>query len=239
MKFPHIFDVYKVTKKLFRMKYLYSFIILALLSANVFAQSAVNIKDPKAKNILDNISQKLESYKSVEMAFDLILEFPGMEPEIQKGKIIQSGDKYFLDMQIQSVYCDGESLWMHMKNNNEVQWNNVEVAEEGGFMDPQSLLNLYKSGDYAYVISNEGVEEGVKIQQIEFKSLDSDVPYSKMRLTISSNQQEIKRMKIFSKDGSQFTLKISSILTDSNYPSETFIFDKSKFPGVHVEDLRI
>ena len=46
-------------------------------------------------------------------------------------------------------------------------------------------------------------------------------------------------MKVFSKDGSKFTLKIESMATNKIYPAEMFVFDKTKYPGVHVEDLRI
>ena len=221
------------------MKPFFTTLFLALFAFVMGAQNAVTIKDAEALRILDEISSTMSSYESVEMDFALELEFPGMEPEIQSGKIIQAGDKYFLEMQIQSIYSDGKSLWLHMKSNNEVQWNNAEAAAEGGFMNPSSLINLYKTGEFSFAITNEVVEDNQKIQQIEFKSLDDGAPYSKMRLSIVKGKNEVKRMKVFSKDGSKFTLKIESMATNKIYPAEMFVFDKTKYPGVHVEDLRI
>lgn len=222
------------------MRTILSILFLAILYVSVFAQAdAVNIKDPNALKLLDKISGEMASYASMEMNFELNLEFPGMEVEVQKGKIIQSGEKYFLDMDIQSIYCDGQSLWLFMKNNKEVQWTNVQEASSGGFMDPKTLMNLYKTGEYAYAITDEVVENGKKITQIEFKPLDKSSPYSKMRLSLYSDNTTLQSMKVFSKDGSRYTLLIKDIIKNKNYPANTFVFDKNAHPGVHVEDLRM
>ncbi|GLR17496.1 LolA family protein [Portibacter lacus] len=217
------------------MKYYIASVLFVLLGFNMNSQSSVDIKDPQAKVILDKISKTLESYSSVEMDFELEISFPGMEAEIQTGKIIQQGDKYYVNMDMQSVYSDGTSLWLHMKNNNEVQWSNAESAAAGGFMDPSSLLNMYKTGEYAYAITGEA--SGV--QSIEFKPLDSSSPYSKMRLEVVKGKNEVKQMTVFAKDASKYTMKIKEIISNKTYPDETFVFNKSKYPGVHVEDLRI
>lgn len=213
---------------------------MMLLMVSLQAQNdAKDFKDPKAKAILDKISNELSTYKSVEMDFDFELNWPGQEPEIQEGKIIQQGDKYFVDMAMQSVYCDGKSLWVHLKNNKEVQWNNASAASEGGFMDPNALINLYKSGDFAYAITNEASEDNEKILQIEFRPLTKDYPYQKLRLTIAQGKNKVKRMKVFSNDGSRYTMIIKDLKANQNYGDDTFVFNKEKFPGVHVEDLRI
>lgn len=210
--------------------------LLAVLIATAAGQnSAVDIKDEKAKVILDKISNELASFNSVEMDFELSISIPGSPAEVQKGKIIQQGEKYFVDMEMQAVYSDGKSLWLHMKNNNEVQWNNVEEAQNGGFMDPTSLINMYKTGDYAYAISGEG--EGN--QYIEFKPLDKSSPYAKMRLSVVKGKNRVNSMKIFGKDGYNYTMALSEMKSNMTYPDDTFVFDKSKHPGVHVEDLRI
>ena len=215
--------------------FLTMFMLAVLIAASTGQSSAVDIKDEKAKVILDKISDELASYESVEMDFEFIIEFPGSQAEVQKGKIVQKGDKYFVDMEMQSVYSDGKSLWLHMKNNKEVQWSNVEEAQAGGFMDPTSLINMYKTGEYAYAITGE--EEGN--QFVEFKPLDKESPYSKMRLSIVKGKNKVNSMRVFSKDGSNYTMKLSDMKSNMKYPDDTFVFDQSKHPGVHVEDLRI
>ncbi len=213
----------------------FGIVMMMLIAGTAFAQSAVDIKDAKAKAILDKISAELASYESVEMDFEFVIEFPGVAEEVQKGMMIQKDNKYFVDMEMQSVYSDGQSLWLHMKNNNEVQWSNVEEAQAGGFMDPTSLINMYKTGEYAYAVVGE--ENGN--QMIEFKPLDKASPYFKMRLSVVKGKNKVNSMKVFSKDGSNYTMKLSDMKSDITYPDATFVFDKTKYPGVHVEDLRI
>lgn len=222
------------------MRIIFAILFFSSFQLIAFAQSdAVNIKDPNAKKLLDKITGEMSSYNSLEMNFELNLEFPGMEVEVQKGKIIQSGEKYFLDMDIQSIYCDGQSLWLYMKKNKEVQLTNVQESTNGGFMDPKTLMNLYKTGDYAYAITDEVVENGRKITQVEFKPLDKASPYSKMRLSVYNDNSSLQSMKVFSKDGSRYTLLIKDIQKNKNYPENTFVFDKNAHPGVHLEDLRM
>ena len=222
------------------MKYLLSLLaFLLFLSVGKSQSKSAPIFDPAAKTVLDKISSELESYSSVEMEFDFEISFAGQQPEVQAGLIIQEGEKYFVDMPVQSIYCDGSSLWINLKNNKEVQLNNAEIAAEGGFMDPTALINMYKTGDFEYAISGEVNEEGKTIQQIEFKPIDSASPYSKLRLSIYKGKNEVKRMIVFSKDGSRYTMNIRKITANKTYPASIFVFDKSKHPGVHVEDLRI
>ena len=74
-----------MNKLLQRMKSLIASLFILALGFSTFAQeNVVNIKDPKAKVILDIISSQLESYKSLEMDFELNIQFPGQTAEIQK-----------------------------------------------------------------------------------------------------------------------------------------------------------
>jgi uncharacterized protein YukJ len=46
-------------------------------------------------------------------------------------------------------------------------------------------------------------------------------------------------IKVFTKNGSKFTLVINNITYDRNYTTDYFVFNNKKHPGVLVEDLRI
>jgi outer membrane lipoprotein carrier protein len=89
------------------------------------------------------------------------------------------------------------------------------------------------------MITAEPLLDGKKVTQIEFKPLDRDSEYSKMVLYVDEKSKEMAQMKVFSKDGGRYTLKINDIVANKKYAMETFTFDESKFPGIHIEDLRI
>ncbi len=196
--------------------------------------------DPEAKVILEKVSKKYENFKSLEIDFDMTIEIPEEDEVVQKGKMIQSGDKYYLDIPQMAIYCDGKIIWTHLKKQKQVQINNYEKDEESeDILSPKDVLKIYKGDNYFYVLMNEAYENGVMIQQIEFKPKDRDSEYSKMRVTIDKNTSEIMRLKVFVRDGSRYTFSIKNTNPDKNISADTFVFVRSKAPDVtDIEDLR-
>ena len=207
------------------------------------AQSSQFLKagdsDPKAKKILDALKKDYNSHKSIEVSFDLIIELPGQPKETQGGKLIQQGEKYFVSLSDQEVYCDGKLLWLYLKSMKEAQLNNAETGISEDFMSPKDMLRMYENGKYAYAIIGDAVENGTNVTQIEFKPLDKKSPYTKLRLSVNKKTNKAASLKIFSKDGSRYTLNVKNILPNKAYTPETFVFNAKKYPGVKVEDLRI
>ncbi len=218
-------------------------VILALLVGfGAMAQdnqfSKASDSDPKATAILESLKKKYQSYKTVSVNFDLKIEIAESDAENMKGKMYQAGDKYRVETDLQDVICDGETIWLHMKNNEEVQIMDMEESDdESGFLSPKDLLNFYEQGKYAYTLVYEGNEKGKYVQKIEFKPLDRDSEYSKMRMTVDKRSNTILRVKVFSKDGSRFTLDVLSWKGDVPFKSDFFTFDTDNYKG-HVEDLR-
>lgn len=223
------------------MKNILVVLIALCLSIGCFAQTATEVSDPEAKAILEKMRIKHEAYKSVAADFTLTIEIPEEDSEVQKGSIAQVGEKYRLDLEHQAIYSDGTSLWLFMKNSNEVQINDVDEFEEdeGELLSPQDLLRIYEKEDFIYHLINEDIENGVAIQQIEFKPTDRDSEYSKMRVTIDRKKTQILRIKAFSKDGSRYTMEVNKFMPNQKYTDADFIFDSSQYPDIFVEDLRI
>jgi len=160
------------------------------------------------------------------------------EPEVQKGQFWQQGDKYRLDAETQTMVSDGETLWLHLKNNEEVQINDVDEDDEE-LLSPQSFLKFYESEEFIYVLANEFPEKGVVVQQVEFKPLDEDSEYHKVRLTLNKKTNEMIRIKAFAKDGSRFTFELGKLIANPRLAGDTFQFLKSECPDCHWEDLRM
>lgn len=203
------------------------------------AKSIDESSDPKATKILDALKKKYDGFKTLEARFTLTLELPDNPPEIQKGMIVQKGEKYWLDMGEQAVISDGESLWLHLKKQNEVQINNLEESEDVQLMSPQDLLKIYESGDFIYGLTNETFVKGKAVQEIEFKPMDRNSDYTKMRVSVLKKAQQVQQIKVFARDGSRYTLTIDRLVPNKEFEDDYFVFDQSKYPGINVEDLRI
>ena len=229
------------------MKYILTILALSIFAFNVLAQEIPkeaqfeDQNDPEAKAILEKVSTKYESYKSLEIDFSMIIEIPEEDEVLQEGKIIQSGDKYYLDIPQLAIYCDGEIIWTHLKKQKQVQINDYEEEDSSEeIMSPKDVLKIYEGGNYFYVLMNEAYEKGVMIQQVEFKPKDRDSEYSKMRVTINKKTSEIMRLKVFSRDGSRFTFVIEKEKMNGSFNDDAFVFDKSKAPNdIDIEDLRL
>lgn len=212
---------------------------MLLITGMVNAQSAKEENDPKAKAILEKVRKKYESYPSMEMEFSLTVELPEQPKDIQRGKMMQKGAKYRLEMSGQTVICDGKSLWMVLPQNKEVQINHLPDADEDEeILSPQSFFRIHEKGNLAYILTNEYSANGKILQEIEFKPLDKYSDYSKLRLTVNKSTFEFVELKGFGKDGSRYTLAPVRFTPNKVFAESVFVFNKAAYPGFHVEDLR-
>ena len=150
------------------MKNIIAIFAFILISVTTFAQNTFSNKgesDPAATAILDKMRVKYESFKTLAVNFTLEIEFPGEPKDVQKGYLIQKGDKYRLEFPVQTMVSDGETLWLHLKEAEEVQINDVD-EEEGEVLSPSGMFKIYESKEFVYALINERSENGIVIQQI-------------------------------------------------------------------------
>lgn len=221
------------------MRFLFTFALALLLSLPSWSQyeSAID-SDPVAIKLLKKIKNQYLSTPAYQIDFIYDIELPGQATESQKGKLIQSGDNFRLEIADREIISDNETVWMFLSDMNEVQINDADFDDSEDFMSPSDVFSLDESKDFIFAISNHSKEEGKAITQIEGKPVDSDSDYSKMRLTIADKGTQVKRLKIFAKDGSRFTMHISAVNLDYQVSDDTFSFNPALYPDVTVEDLR-
>lgn len=226
------------------MKKLLIVLMLSTLAAGSFAQTGnlttAEESDPKAKAILEEIRKRFLSYKSLGADFTLDITLADEPTETQKGSLAQQGKKYRVEMGSQSVISDGATLWMILSYNKEVQISDMpeEGEMEGAILSPDAMLNFYDKGDFVYYLTNEYKDGSRIVQQIEFKPLDRNADYSKLRMNVNKAAKDIISVEAFAKDGSRYKLTIDKLYPNKAFAAGHFTFDKAKYPGYHVEDLR-
>lgn len=218
--------------------------IAMMLSLTLMAQSKGQLttsteSDPQAKAILDKMRKKYQGYQSLEASFSLEIQLPEQKKEIQQGKIAKLGKKYRVDMDAQSVLSDGTALWLILHRNKEVQINHVpDASMDESILSPEALFNFYDRGKFVYFLVNESTVNGKVIQDIEFKPLDKNAEFSKLRMSLDKATLSVISVTSFGKDGSRYTMKVNSLTPNKSFASTHFSFEKSKYPGYRVEDLR-
>ncbi len=209
------------------------------MSAQSNQYTSVEDSDPEATAILDEIKSKFNSYKSVGIDFSLEINIPDELPIKHTGTLTREGKKYNMETDQYVAICDGTAIWMVIKDQKEVQINDMpEEDEEAELFSPEGMLTFYEKGKFVYVLANAFMEDGIPVQQIEFKPLDPYSDYSKLRLTLNKKTKDIVRIEAFGKDATQYTLAISKIIPNKPTSPVLFAFDEQKYSGFHIEDLR-
>ncbi len=217
---------------------IFSFILLTI-SSLCFAQvpKGMGKSDPEAKKILDEVSTKFKSYKTVKANFALKVEnSSGKTQGSKSGVVYMKGMKYKVDITGQEIFCDSKNVWTLDKSANEVQVSKLD--ESAGNITPQKLFSNFYDNDFLYV-SNDDIKKGNKVYQVvELTPVDKSKPFFKVQVEIDKLTKTIMATRVFEKNGNRYTYTINSMTTNTPIGDETFVFDAKKYPGIEVIDLR-
>ena len=193
-------------------------------------------QDPKAAKILDAMSKKYQSMKAFKASFVQTLENPSAKiKENMEGEITVSGNKFHLKMSGQEVINNGTTIWTYMKSENEVNISDNDPDEQD--LSPDKIYTLYKKG-YKYVYLADEKVNGELCSVIELSPIDKSNPIFKVRMNISKKDNSVKSWKMFKNNGNRYTFTIKQFTPDVPVDATTFTFDKTKYKGVKVIDLR-
>lgn len=206
--------------------------LLILGASTAYAQQGfVEKSDPEAVALLRKIKAKYAKYDGIALNYILTMEY-GEDKEIQKGSLIQQGEKYHINNNDNLIINDGNTVWMYIAKQNEVQINDY-IPEEDVEFSPQEIFSLGENNDYVYVITGQD-DEGYRV---ELKPRDRDSEIKKVRVIIDEKKLTIKSVKVFSADGTRMSFSIKDI-KNIKPSSGDFSFNKAKYPGVKEIDLR-
>ena len=200
-----------------------------LISTVAFSQSK------KAEKIIEEITKKTQEYKSVEFEFTFTYQDPSNGDDVsEQGKLTISGDKYILEIEGQTVICDGETMWTYIEDAWEVQINAIEEDDES--ITPSKLLTQYNE-EYKARIEKEYKIEGVQYQRIELKP-EEGKKWVKLDVIVNADKQEISEITIHDKNGGKINYKIDKMTPDIEVTDEDFTFNPEDYPEVEIVDMR-
>ncbi|HXS56073.1 MAG TPA: outer membrane lipoprotein carrier protein LolA [Hanamia sp.] len=215
---------------------LLSFFIFSVF--NVFSQNnSLGKSDPDAKKILDNVSAKFKTYKTVTANFTLtVLNAAGKAQGTKTGVVNMKGSKYRVTISGQEIYSDGSNIWTFDKSANEVQLTKFDPSTNT--ITPQKMFTNFYDKDFLYKLNSETKQGGKTIQQVELTPVDKTKTFFKVLVDIDKNSNNIVSTTVYEKNGNRYIYKINSIKTNTDLPESLFVFDAKKYPNVEVVDLR-
>lgn len=208
-------------------------VIAALLA---ISQIAFAQYDDKALEILDGMSNKYKSIPAYEASFTQTLE--NTQADINEdfsGKITVKGEKFRLNMGGQEIINDGKTVWTYIPEVNEVNIDNYNPQE--GEMTPSKVYAAYKDG-YKYLYLEEKKIGPKRYDVIDLVPEDKNDQFFKIRLVIDQKGNILKSWTMFDKSGNKYIYDITDFKILDNIQDSYFQFDKGKYNGVEVVDLR-
>jgi len=213
--------------------------LLSFISFQVFAQY-----DANAKKALDKAKNRYQALKAFEISFTANMQnLSNGATESFSGTIAVQGNKYRLNVKGQEIINNGKTVWTYLKDDNEVNISDYEPEEDE--ITPDKIFTLYQKG-FKYAIENPNVNiKGKQYDNVVLTPEDKNLSYFKINLYIKKNAGKesgaIKKWEIHERNGTIYTYTVTKliknprkVLTNSKY----FSFEKSKYPGVDVVDLR-
>ena len=199
---------------------------------------AFSQNDPKAKAVLDGVSAKFKTFKSVQAAFVFTNEDAnGKVLGTRKGTLYTKGNKYRITLVGgQDIFCDGSNVWTYDKAVNEVTISKIDPSSNS--ITPQKLFTNFYDKDFLYKLNGEKKAGTKLVQEIELTPVDKTRNFFKVYLLVDKAAKTIYSTKVMEKSGTRFTYTVSSLNGSVVLPDAQFVFDAKKYPGVDIIDLR-
>lgn len=221
------------------MKKIFTLLSLAFVVMAGQAQTSKNPtkNDPDAKKILDAVSARFKTYTAPQASFTYQVEnAQGKALSTKKGTVTMKGNRYKVILDEMEIYSDGKTTWNYDKSTNEVTVDNVNTG--AGAMTPQKLFTNFYDKDFYYKLNGVKKEAGKTLQEVELTPIDKTRPFHKVYVWIDKATNTIYSAKFLEKTGGRYSYTINSLKGSASIPDSYFIFDKSKYPGVEIVDLR-
>ncbi len=218
-------------------------LLFAPLSIGTIAAQPTAVKadvtDAKSKALLDKVKKQYDSYASLESNFKV--EYKQAEQtksETISGKIYQQGDNFRADMGKDFVIGNGKIIWHKIEN--VVQVKSASGKDADDLITPKSLMRMYEKKEFSFGVTGEAADGWSKKATIlTGKPNNRRSEFTKIVMAIDQNTNHIVSVTAFGRDQSRSKFTLEAPVLNKKYDASMFNFDKSKYPGIKIQDLRV
>jgi outer membrane lipoprotein-sorting protein len=191
--------------------------------------------DPKAEDLLQKVSETINSYDTIGIDFSYLLE--NRNEDIRQkinGQLLLKDNSYRLDFMEIIQICDGLKTYTIVPENEEVSVNPVS-DDDTTTITPNKLLSFYKKG---YVLQWDILQSvmGKKIQFIKLIPIDTNSEISYLLLGIDRATYHIHKLIEIGKNKTQTVLTVNQFRINPNIPSSQFEFNRSDYPDYFIDE---
>ncbi|HLP64675.1 outer membrane lipoprotein carrier protein LolA [Flavobacterium sp.] len=212
------------------MKKLFSIAFLLFVTLNANAQ------DKKAKELLDDVTAKIKSYKNIVIDFKYTLTNTKENiNQESKGNVTLEGNKYILNFMGATKLYDGKKTYTVVPEDEEITISSANDNDEKS-ITPSKMLTFFNSG-YKYSMDILQNVKGRKIQYIKLVPTNGKDQRKEVLLGIDIQTKHIYNLIEVGKNGTKTTLTVNSFKTNQPLSKNQFIFVASKYPNYYINKL--
>jgi outer membrane lipoprotein-sorting protein len=209
--------------------------IFTLIAFTVFSFS-LNAQDKKAKDLLDQVTQKVKSYTNIVIDFKYSLNNTKEKiSQNSKGNVTMKGNQFVLNFMGITKIFDGKKSYTINPEDEEVTISKVDENDTNA-ITPSKLLTFFNSG-YTYQIDHLEDLKGRKIQYIKLAPTDPKDKRKEIMLGIDVKTKHIYNLVETDKKGTKTTLTVNSFKTNQPLSNNQFTFVQSKYPKYYINKL--
>ena len=186
-----------------------------------------------AKKLLDQVSAKIASFKT--MQFDFVYVLENRQENIKQeteGSVTVSGDRYKLNFLGAEQLFDGQKTYTIVPENEEITISTVEEEDDFG-INPSKLLYFYKEG-YAFQWDIKQNVIGRNIQFIKLIPIEENKEVKYLLLGIDTRLKTIYRLIEIGANETRTTLTISNFTPNIKLAANYFTFDATQYPDFYI-----
>jgi len=212
--------------------------LFLLASLLVLAQGTSAQDDAKSKAIMDRLMAQAKTWTSFEADFTSRLQSAKDKLDIkQEGNMKVNGKKFRLVLDKNTIINDGTTMYTYNKDANEVTLS--DPAEMDQELDPSKLFTQYEQGFKSQFVEEKADAAGVTVQVVKLFPIDAaKKAYHTVILTVDKAKVEPRSIQVLYKDGNVVTYTLKKFTPNAAHADPLFVFDKAKYPGVEVNDMR-
>lgn len=209
-------------------RFTYSIVVFIF---SIFCLQAQNNTD--AEKVINNLLNTAKT-SAIKTNFSLsVTKKNAVTSQSGSGTFTLKGNKFVLEMDDMKAWFDGKTQWAYMEQSNEVsitEPTETELAQT----NPMAILLGYKTKCIVRFSKTKSAQNHIVEMIPKLKTND----FIKIEVQVNKNSGNLVSIKLTDKKYTSTLLTLSNYQKGVKITDDVFVFNKAKFKGVTMNDLR-
>lgn len=209
-------------------KFILSIVLFINSIFGVYAQ-----KLTEAETLINNFTNTVKtSAISSNFTFKISEKKP-VNSQTFQGKFILKGNQFYLEMSELKVWFNGKTQWSLVESNREVNITEP-TQEELAQTNPVAVIGAFRK--VSKLTMSKTPPKNLKV--VIMTPIDKKQEFQQIQVRFNKTNGNLQSVYIKFKEGNSQEIIINKYEKNTVVNANTFVFDKNKFKGITLNDLR-